>query len=61
MFVARGAVQMWLEIGSPTGPEDTHTRTLGAGLTLYPLADDYLVGTVFVEGKAPLNVILKFE
>lgn len=56
-----GAVQMVIDIGWATGPEDTHIRSLGAGLTLYRAADDYLVGTLIVEGKTPLNVILKFE
>ncbi len=56
-----GAVQMIVSIVWPMGPEDTHTRALGGGLTLYPLADDYLVGTLSVEGKESLNVILKFN
>ncbi len=34
---------------------------VSAGLALYRAADDYLVGTLEIEGKPPANVVLKFE
>ena len=55
-----GAVRIDLRVEWVTRPEDTHIRSIHTAMTLYRAASDYLVGTLEVKDKAPVNVVLKF-
>lgn len=55
-----GAVRIDLRVEWITRAEDTQIRSMHTAVTLYRAASEYLVGTLEVKDKAPVNVMLKF-
>lgn len=56
-----GAVNVGINIDWPKEPHDTHIRSTGTAMTLYRAADKYLLGTIRIEDKPPVNVVLRFK